>query len=173
MCKRNSATWINIAQVSIDPSQKKAKTFSPAPFIFGPWTTTSYCNASCGTNRFKLELRTCTPISPNLPANISCQNETTLQTGNSTCPQSNIDCTGKIEHIKKRSKSANVTFRSGDVEQWSSWSDCEANCSQSLQAYRSLQRITGERSRNRSHTINSESVIETQTQPCTPDCSSG
>jgi len=87
------------------------------PFIFGPWISTPYCNASCGTNRFKLELRTCTPISPNLPANISCQNETTLKAGNSTCI--NINCTG-------------------DVEQWSSWSDCEANCSQSLQAYRSL-----------------------------------
>ena len=74
-------------------------TILSAPFIFGPWISTPYCNASCGTNRFKLELRTCTPISPNLPANISCQNETTLKAGNSMCI--NINCTGKIEHIWK------------------------------------------------------------------------
>ena len=79
----------------------------------------------------------------------------------------------KLNIFEKRIKSADVTLCKGDVEQWSSWSDCDANCSQSLQAFRSLQRITGERSRNRTHTINSEIVIETQTLPCTPDCTSG
>ena len=61
----------------------------------------------------------------------------------------------------------------GKAEPWSSWSDCEGNCSQSLQAFRSSQRISGERSRNRSHTINYDSIIEIQRQPCTPDCTSG
>ena len=156
---------------------KLIQTFFPAPFIFGNWTITPYCNETCGTNRFRLEFRTCTPISPNLPANISCQNQLTLRTGDSMCPPSNISCTGKTEHSKhiRRQKSnfACVTLCQGDVEQWSSWSDCYANCSQSLQAFRSHQRIRGERSRNRSRTINSKSVIETQEQPCIPDCSSG
>ena len=67
----------------------------PAPFIFGPWTRTPYCNESCGTNRFGLELRTCNLVSPNLPANISCQNKTTLRTGNSKCPPGSFNCTGK------------------------------------------------------------------------------
>ena len=142
-------------------------TFLPAPFIFGPWTETPFCNETCSTNRFRLELRTCTLISPNLPANISCQNQT-LRAGDSRCPA--INCTG--EHNENIFENRRKSFQ-GDVEQWSSWSDCYANCSQSLQAFRSHQRIRGERSRNRSHTINSKSVIEIQEQPCIPDCSSG
>ena len=80
---------------------KKLETFYPAPFIFGPWTSTSYCNETCGTNRFKLELRTCNLVNPNLPSNISCQNQLTLRTGDSRCPPSKINCTGKIEYSKQ------------------------------------------------------------------------
>merc|ERR1712012_1493184 len=65
------------------------------------------------------------------------------------------------------------TSPKGKAEPWSSWSDCKGNCSQSLQAFRSSQRISGERSRNRSHTINYDSIIEIQRQTCTPDCTSG
>ena len=61
----------------------------------------------------------------------------------------------------------------GDAEPWSSWSDCKGNCSQSLQAFKRSQRISGERYRNRSHTINYNSIIEIERQPCTPDCTSG
>ena len=73
-------------------------TILPAPFIFGNWTTTSYCNETCGTNRFKLELRTCNLVNPNpnLPSNISCQNQLTLRTGDSRCLPSKFNCTGKI-----------------------------------------------------------------------------
>ena len=71
-------------------------TFLPAPFIFGNWTSTLYCNETCGNNRFGLELRTCNLVNPNLPANISCQTQLTLRTGDSRCPPSSINCTGKI-----------------------------------------------------------------------------
>ena len=154
------------------------KTFFTAPFIFGPWKNTKHCNTSCGEKRFKLQIRTCTPISPNLPTNISCESQKTLRTGNDTCEASEIDCSGNIKSwrklIWKIINSLNATLPLlGEAEQWSSWSACEGNCTQSLQAFRSLQRLTGERSRNRSRNVNSETVIETQTQPCVPDCTSG
>ena len=78
-------------------------TILPAPFIFGNWTTTSYCNETCGTNRFKLELRTCNLVNPNpnLPSNISCQNQLTLRTGDSRCLPSKFNCTGKIFEKKQ------------------------------------------------------------------------
>ena len=76
-------------------------TFLPAPFIFGNWTTTPYCNESCGDNRFRFELRTCSPISPNLPDNITCENQLTLRTGNLTCPPSSFNCTGKQYKTQK------------------------------------------------------------------------
>ena len=53
---------------------------------------TTYWNETCGTSRFYLELRTCVPVSPNLPDNFSCQDQTTLRAGNRTCPS--ITCTG-------------------------------------------------------------------------------
>ena len=72
--------------------------FYSAPFLFGPWMNTPYCNETCGTNRFYFELRTCVLVSPNLPANFSCQDQTTLRTGNKICPPSVIDCAGNAKH---------------------------------------------------------------------------
>ena len=61
----------------------------------------------------------------------------------------------------------------GSAEQWSSWSDCKGNCRQSLQEFRSSQKILGERSRSRRRTINSKSDDEIEIQPCNPECKSG
>ena len=169
-CRPTVHTWVKI---SSDTKIHQANPFLPDPFIFGPWTSTSYCNKSCGTKRFRLEIRTCTAISPNLPTNVSCQNQLTLRTGDMRCPPSSLNCTGQLsKENRNRLKrlqltSLNATFPKGDVEQWSSWSDCAGNCSQGFKM------ITGERRRKRGRKINFESLIETQTQPCVPDCTSG
>ena len=68
------------------------------PFTYGPWTNTDYCNETCGDNRFFLESRTCSLVSPNLPSNFSCQDQTTLRTGTTMCPPSVIDCAGNVKH---------------------------------------------------------------------------
>ena len=85
--------------------------FFAAPFLFGPWMNTELCNESCGTARFYLEFRTCVPVSPNLPANFSCQDQPTLRTGNVACPPSNISCTGYISNVTNTMKNCKTVPR--------------------------------------------------------------
>ena len=62
---------------------------SSEPFAFGNWTSTLYCNDTCGSNSFYLEWRSCTPASPNLPEGYSCNSLGWSQThrpGNKACP---------------------------------------------------------------------------------------
>ena len=80
----------------------------------------------------------------------------------------------KSDHLESTQLKATLFQGLADsADQWSSWSDCEGNCVQSLQEFRSSQEIPGERSRRRSRSINSESFIEIQKEPCDPDCTSG
>ena len=69
------------------------------PFLFGNWTTTSYCTSRCGEQRYKLQIRSCTPVSPNLPPGLSCNNlheAATLMPSKVACLPT-VDCSrGKI-----------------------------------------------------------------------------
>ena len=72
-------------------------TFLPAPFAFSNWRNTPFCNETCGDNRFKIQLRTCSLIIPNpnpQSEKLSCQNQELLRTGEEKCPASPIKCLG-------------------------------------------------------------------------------
>ena len=47
--------------------------------MFGNWTTTPggrgpFCNDTCGSHRYYVEMRSCAPAHPNLPQGKSCEN---------------------------------------------------------------------------------------------------
>ena len=59
-------------QSEIVTKSSNYRAHSSAPFSFGNWISTPYCNTSCGENRYYLEGRSCTPTSPNLPKGYTC-----------------------------------------------------------------------------------------------------
>ena len=92
----NSVTLTISAQVTFSHSKSTKKLFLDS-FTYGPWRKTLYCNETCGDNRFFLESRTCSLVSPNLPDNFSCQDQTTLRTGTTMCPPSVFNCAGSVK----------------------------------------------------------------------------
>ena len=128
--------------------------------MFGNWTTTPYCNATCGSHRFYLKMRSCTLVRPNLPSSYSCLDESlTLQTSTVACEPTG-HCTGNMVCFYFQKLSSK-----GDWRDWSSWSGCSANCSLGL--------YQGEKTRQRRLRGNPSVEPDVQTQPCSIHCPPG
>ena len=72
------------------------------PFLFGDWTRFPggkgpYCNASCGSHRYYLKQRSCTPTRIDLPQGYSCESlDDSLTWASSSTPcEPFVPCKGK------------------------------------------------------------------------------
>ena len=133
-------------------------TFSSVPLLFGNWTTTKYCNDTCGYHRHRLEQRSCTPISPNLPEESRCTQSDTLRTSAMKCEDKS--CKGKTA-------SGKITCWdiAGVWEKWTEWSKCSSNCA--------LGQYEGEITRQRNLKNDPFHEPDVQVLPCDGSCPPG
>ena len=136
-----------------------------------------YCNDTCGSHRFYLEFRTCTPTQINLPRGLSCETidtELTSRASETAC-EPFVPCKGEKKIILDKyrwiesaifwGKDMKLKIQ-GDMGDWSDWSDCSANCS--------LGEVHGEKTRARSLRESPHlQEPEVQVQPCKEDCPPG
>ena len=84
------------------------------PFLFGDWTRFPggrgpYCNASCGSHRYYLKQRSCTPTRIDLPQGYSCESlDDSLTWASSSTPcEPFVPCKGEVAtffyKVEKRS----------------------------------------------------------------------
>ena len=123
---------------------------------------TDYCSDTCGSN-YKLQMRSCTPSSPNLPEGLSCASipeNFTLQASTEKCDLA--PCKGKRN---SKRKILCATFIQGDFGEWGDWSQCSANCT--------LGENDGEKRRERNLKADPSHEPDVQVQPCDGHCRPG
>ena len=122
------------------------------PHIFGNWTSTGFCNGTCGTASYQIVRRSCTPTHPEVE--VSCnqlREDKTLRTGQTTCQKKMRPCIGQNNCV-----CLNYWYYIDVFKEWSQWSSCEDDCEKD--------QVLGNKRRNR--TLKDGTEPQLQEAPC-------